>query len=49
VFSIGNTMMLQTGQSIPVFAMIMVSYLIMSLTISAGMNWYNRWINRIGR
>ena len=46
VFSIGNTMMLQTGQSIPVFAMIMVSYLIMSLTTSAAMNWYNRWINR---
>ena len=38
VFSIGNTMMLQTGQSIPVFTMIMVSYLIMSLTTSAGMN-----------
>ena len=49
VFSIGNTMMLQTGQSIPVFAMIMATYLIMSLTTSAGMNWYNRWINRIGR
>ena len=49
VFSIGNTMMLQTGQSIPVFAMIMVTYLMMSLTTSAGMNWYNRWINRIGR
>jgi general L-amino acid transport system permease protein len=49
VFSVGNTMMLQTGQSIPVFAMIMASYLIMSLTISAGMNGYNRWITRIGR
>ena len=49
VFSIGNTMMLQTGQSIPVFTMIMVSYLIMSLTTSAGMNWYNRWINRVRR
>ena len=49
LFSVGNTMMLQTGQSIPVFAMIMVSYLIMSLTTSAGMNWYNRWINRVGR
>lgn len=49
VFSIGNTMMLQTGQSIPVFAMIMVSYLIMSLTTSAAMNWYNRWINRVRR
>ena len=49
VFSIGHTLMLQTGQSIPVFAMIMVTYLIMSLTTSAAMNWYNRWINRVGR
>ena len=49
LFSIGNTMMPQTGQSIPVFAMIMVSYLVMSLTTSAAMNWYNRRINRIGR
>ncbi|MCE2399433.1 ABC transporter permease subunit [Candidatus Poribacteria bacterium] len=47
VFSIGNTMMSHTGQSIPVFAMIMVSYLIMSLTTSAAMNWYNKWINRM--
>ena len=49
LFSIGNTIMPQTGQSIPVFAMIMVSYLIMSLTTSAAMNWYNRRITRIGR
>ena len=49
LFSVGNTIMPQTGQSIPVFAMIMVSYLIMSLTTSAAMNWYNRWINRVGR
>ena len=49
LFSIGNTIMPQTGQSIPVFAMIMVSYLIMSLTTSAAMNWYNRRVNRIGR
>lgn len=47
--SVGNTMMTQTGQSIPVFAMIMASYLVMSLTTSAAMNWYNRWINRVGR
>ena len=47
--SVGNTMMTQTGQSIPVFAMIMVSYLVMSLTTSAAMNWYNRWITRVGR
>ena len=49
LFSVGNTMMNQTGQSIPVFAMIMVSYLVMSLTTSAAMNWYNRWVTRIGR
>ena len=49
LFNIGNTIMNQTGQSIPVFAMIMVSYLFMSLTTSAYMNWYNRRINRIGR
>ena len=47
LFSIGDTMMSQTGQAIPVFAMIMVSYLTMSLTTSAAMNWYNSWINRI--
>ena len=47
--SVGDTMMTQTGQSIPVFAMVMVSYLVMSLTTSAAMNWYNRWVTRIGR
>ena len=49
LFSVGNIMMSQTGQSIPVFAMIMVSYLVISLTTSTAMNWYNRRINRIGR
>ena len=49
LFHVGDTMMNQTGQSIPVFAMIMVSYLVMSLTTSAAMNWYNRRITRIGR
>lgn len=49
LFSVGNTALTQTGQSIPVFAMVMVSYLVMSLTTSAAMNWYNRWITRIER
>ena len=49
LFQVGEIMMNQTGQSIPIFAMIMVSYLIMSLTTSAFMNWYNRRITRIGR
>ena len=46
---IGHTMMNQTGQSIPIFGMVMVSYLIMSLTTSAFMNWYNHRITRRGR
>ena len=46
---IGHTMMNQTGQSIPIFGMVMVSYLIMSLTTSAFMNWYNHRITRMGR
>ncbi len=49
LFQVGEIMMAQTGQSIPIFAMIMVSYLIMSLTTSAFMNWYNYRITRIGR
>ncbi|MCG9132547.1 ABC transporter permease subunit [Candidatus Poribacteria bacterium] len=49
LFQVGEIMMSQTGQSIPIFAMIMVSYLIMSLTTSAFMNWYNHRITRIGR
>ena len=49
LFSIGNTTLTQTGQAIVVFAMVMACYLIMSLTTSAAMNWYNRRITRIGQ
>lgn len=49
IFSIGKTIMIQAAKSIPVYAMIMLSYLTMSLTTSAAMNWYNSWINRIKR
>jgi general L-amino acid transport system permease protein len=42
LFNVGSTIMNQTGQSIPVFAMIMISYLIMSLTTSILLNLYNR-------
>ena len=49
LFMVGEIIMNQTGQSIPVFAMIMVVYLIMSLTTSAFMNWYNRRITRMSR
>ena len=49
LFSIGNTTMTQTGQSIVVFAMVMACYLVMSLTTSAAMNWYNQRITWLGR
>ncbi len=49
LFHVGRRMIAQTGQTIPIFGMIMVSYLIMSLTTSALMNWYNRRITRYGR
>ena len=49
LFSIGNTTLTQTGQSIPVFAMVMACYLVMSLTTSAAMNWYNHRITWIGQ
>ncbi|MDE0481532.1 MAG: ABC transporter permease subunit [Candidatus Poribacteria bacterium] len=49
LFHVGRRMIAQTGQTIPIFGMIMVSYLIMSLTTSAFMNWYNRRITRFER
>lgn len=49
VLAVGRTMIEQTGQTIPIFTMIMVTYLIMSLTTSVFMNWYNRRITRFGR
>jgi general L-amino acid transport system permease protein len=49
VVSIANTTINQTGQAIEGIAMIMAVYLTISLTISAFMNWYNRWIALVER
>ena len=49
ILRIGNTILTQTGKAIPVFGMILVSYLTMSLTTSAAMNWFNSWVNRFKR
>ena len=49
LFNVGNTMMNQTGQALPVFGLIMASYLAMSLTTSLGMNWYNRTVRLVER
>jgi general L-amino acid transport system permease protein len=40
--AVANTTINQTGQAIEGVAMIMVVYLVISLVISAFMNWYNK-------
>jgi general L-amino acid transport system permease protein len=47
--SIANTTLNQTGQAIEGIAMIMAVYLVISLTISLGMNMYNRAVALVGR
>lgn len=42
LFNIGTTTMNQTGQTIPVFLVIVASYLSLSLLTSLFMNWWNR-------
>lgn len=42
LFNIGTTTMNQTGQTIPVFLVIVVCYLSLSLLTSLFMNWWNR-------
>lgn len=42
LFNIGTTTMNQTGQTIPVFVVIVVCYLSLSLLTSLFMNWWNR-------
>jgi general L-amino acid transport system permease protein len=41
VFQISKTLMSQTGQVVTLFASAMLVYLVLSLTISAAMNWVN--------
>lgn len=47
--SIGNTTMNQTGQAVEAIAIFMAVYLVLSLTISVLMNWYNRAIALVER
>ena len=49
LFNVGNTMINQTGQSVPVFLLIMGSYLLMSLLTSALLNLYNRRVRLVER
>ena len=47
--SVANTTINQTGQAIEGVALIMVIYLIFSLSTSAFMNWYNKKVKLVER
>jgi general L-amino acid transport system permease protein len=47
--SVANTTMNQTGQSLEGVALIMLVYLIFSLSTSAFMNWYNKKVKLVER
>jgi general L-amino acid transport system permease protein len=49
LFNVGRIMINQAGRAVPVFSMIMVSYLIMSLITSVTLNIYNRRIQFVER
>ena len=49
LFNIGTTAMNQTGQTLPLFLIIIAAYLALSLITSAFMNWYNRRVRLVER
>jgi len=49
VFSVGKIAINQAGRAIPIFAMVMLVYLALSLFTSFIMNWYNRRIQLVER
>lgn len=49
LFTVGRIMINQAGRAVPVFAMIMVSYLMMSLFTSVVLNLYNRRVQFVER
>ncbi|PKO21813.1 MAG: amino acid ABC transporter permease [Chloroflexi bacterium HGW-Chloroflexi-1] len=49
LFFVGRTIINQAGRAVPVFGLIMASYLVMSLTTSVIMNIYNRRVRLVER
>ncbi|MDX1688279.1 MAG: ABC transporter permease subunit [Candidatus Promineifilaceae bacterium] len=49
LFAVGKTIIDQAGRAVPVFALIMLGYLVMSLTYSIVINLYNRRIRFVER
>jgi len=44
LFNVGRIMINQAGRAVPIFGMIMLTYLIISVIVSVVLNWYNRKI-----
>jgi general L-amino acid transport system permease protein len=49
LFSVGKIAINQAGRALPVFAMVMFTYLLMSLFTSWILNWYNARIQFVER
>lgn len=49
LFSVGKIAINQAGRAVPVFALVMVTYLILSFLTSAVLNFYNRRIQLVAR
>jgi general L-amino acid transport system permease protein len=49
LFAVGKTIIDQAGRAVPVFVLVMVTYLIISLTYSLILNLYNRRISFVER
>ncbi|MFQ5341282.1 MAG: amino acid ABC transporter permease [Anaerolineae bacterium] len=49
LFTVGRIMINQAGRAVPVFVMVMVAYLVMSLTFSVVLNFYNRRVRFVER
>jgi general L-amino acid transport system permease protein len=49
IFNIASTVVNQSGRSVEVFAMVMLSYLLLNLVVSYGMNWFNNRVKLVER
>ncbi len=49
LFNIGSTVINQAGRSIEVFAMVITTYLVINLSVSTAMNWFNNRVKLVER
>ncbi|MEA5534225.1 ABC transporter permease subunit [Crocosphaera sp. XPORK-15E] len=44
IYAVASTISNQTGKSLEMLLVVMITYLTFNLIISTGMNWFNRWV-----